>query len=241
MLIDLDIGNTRAKWRVTQDGEIVDRGVISTYRCDWSPFSALKSYQPKRVRVSNVAGEVVANKVSDIVETDFGILGEFAFSCQSVGLVTSGYDEPECLGVDRWMAILAGWDLFHDRCIVIDAGSALTLDFMDCGGRHLGGYIVPGQEMMCDALFGGTSGIGASSSEELGLDFGANTGMAVRNGCYAMALGLIEKVMAEGSKDRAPMNIVLTGGDAGVFLPHLPKTVLHKPDLVLDGLALALP
>lgn len=241
MLVDIDIGNTRAKWRLSSGGDTLDRGFIDTIGDNWSALAALCPYQPKRVRVSNVAGEVVAQQVRRVVARDLGIKAEFAIACKSVGTVTSGYEDPQRLGVDRWLAILAGWELFHDRCVVIDAGSALTFDFIDAEARHLGGYIVPGQQMMMNALFGGTSGVRVNTSQEPGLDCGQNTDTAVQNGCFAMALALIEKVMVDNGKGRDSVNIVLTGGDADSLLTHLPKVVVHKPDLVLDGLMLALP
>lgn len=241
MLVEIDIGNSRAKWRLSSDGEILDRGVIDTSADDWSALAALQPYQPKRVRVSNVAGEAVAQRVRHVVARGFGIKAEFAHACESVGAVASGYEDPYRLGVDRWLAILAGWELFHDHCVVIDAGSALTFDFIDAGARHLGGYIVPGQQMMMNALFGGTSGVRINSSQAPGLDCGQNTDTAVQNGCFAMTLAFIERAIVCDSGGRDSINIVLTGGDADLLLTHLPKAIVHKPDLVLDGLALALP
>lgn len=241
MIVDIDIGNTRAKWRLSLDGEILDRGFFDTSGDDWSPLSALCTYQPKRVRVSNVAGEAVAQRVRRIVAKNFGINAEFALACESVGVVTSGYHKPQRLGVDRWLAIIAGWQLFRNRCVVVDAGSALTFDFIDAKGGHLGGYIVPGQRMMINALFGGTSGVRVNCSQTSGLDYGQNTDVAVQNGCLAMALAFIEKVMVEDIGEQGPINIVLTGGDADSLLARLPKAVAHKPELVLDGLELALP
>jgi len=158
-----------------------------------------------------------------------------------VGELRSGYDQPETLGVDRWLAILAGWDLFRQHCVIIDAGSALTFDFIDETGGHLGGYIVPGRQMMIDALFGGTNGVRVNTSPVHGIDHGQDTASAVQNGCFAMTLALIEKIILEGNEGRRAVNIVLTGGDGELLLAKLPNVIVHKPDLVLDGLALALP
>lgn len=241
MLVDIDIGNTRAKWRLSSEGNILDRGVVDTSGGDWSALDALRPNHPRRVRVSNVAGEAVGQQVRSVVTRVFGINAEFALACESVGAVTSGYEDPRVLGVDRWLAILAGWELFRDRCVVIDAGSALTFDFIDAGGRHLGGYIVPGKQMMVNALLGGTSGVRINASQASSLDCGQNTNTAVQNGCFAMAMALVQKVVADSGEGRDSINVVLTGGDAEVLLTHLPKVVVHKPDLVLDGLVLALP
>ena len=241
MIIDIDIGNTRAKWRLTAGTEIIERGVIDTDSEDWSALLALGSYQPSRIRVSNVAGDVVGQGLRLASAEALGIEAEFARACPSVGEVRSGYERPEKLGIDRWLAMLGAWDLFRQRCVVVDAGSALTFDFIDAKAGHLGGYIVPGQQMMIDALFGGTSGVRVNSSQVLGTDYGQNTDSAVKSGCFAMTLALIEKIILEASEEQGSINMVLTGGDAEFLLAHLPNTVIHEPDLVLNGLALALP
>jgi len=241
VIVDIDIGNTRAKWRLSDAGLTIQKGVIDTQCEDWSSLAALRSRNPGRVRVSNVAGEKVARRVRGAVTKAFGVEAEFALSCETVGQVVSGYEDPKQLGIDRWLAILAGWDLFRDDCVVIDAGSALTFDFVDAKARHVGGYIIPGQQMMLNALFGGTSGVRVNSSLKPNVDFGKNTSEAVQNGCFAMALALIEKSMAGTREGCGSIKVVLTGGDAESLLVSLPNAVIHSPDLVLDGLALALP
>ena len=241
MIVDIDIGNTSANWRLSSDAEIIARGVTSSRKNDWSDFLPLRHYKPRRVRVSNVAGALVAEQLQSVVTDYFQLDVEFAAPCASVGQVTSGYKQPEQLGVDRWLAILAAWDLFAERLVVIDAGSAMTFDFVDSHGCHKGGYIVPGQSMMIDALLGGTSGVRVSAQSVSSTDSGADTSRAVQNGCFSLALALIEKVVQKDTAGRADLNVVLTGGDAVALLKYLPSSVAHKPDLVLDGLAVALP
>ncbi len=241
MIVDIDIGNTRAKWRLTDGGLVIKEGFIETKFGDWSPLVALRSHNPGRVRASNVAGEEVGQQLRGAITKAFGIEVDFAVSCASVGQVVSGYRNPKQLGIDRWLAILAGWDLFRDDCVVVDAGSALTIDFVNATARHIGGYIIPGQKMMLSALYGETSGVHVNPSEEMSVDFGASTTEAVQNGCLAMALALIEKTMVDKNKRCGLIKMVLTGGDAESLLERLPDTVMHRPNLVLDGLALALP
>ncbi len=241
MIIDIDIGNTRAKWRLSKNGVIVDRGFSNTHFEDWGFLIALRNHNPHRVRVSNVAGGVLADKIRTVIYSSLGLVAEFAVSSAGLGVVVSGYQKPEQLGVDRWLAILAGWDLFQQRCVVVDAGSALTCDFIDANACHQGGYIVPGQKMMGDALLSGTSGVRVDALGLPNTGYGQNTYSAVKNGCLAMSLALIENIMAGGGKAHGYTKVVLTGGDAELLLARLPEGVVYKSDLVLDGLALALP
>ncbi|MEZ0121226.1 MAG: type III pantothenate kinase [Candidatus Reddybacter sp.] len=239
MIVDIDIGNTRAKWRLSSEGSAIEHGVLDARCNEWTALQSLRSYQPERVRVSNVAGGDVAERVRQIAAKAFGLEVEFAVASKAVGEVVSGYEQPERLGVDRWLALLSGWELFRSRCVVVDAGSALTFDFLDEQARHLGGYIIPGRQMMLDSLYGGTSGVRSGASQAVALNYGQNTDSAVHNGCLAMTISLIEKMLSvEGL---GMNNLVLTGGDAQSLLVHLPSSVAHVPDLVLDGLALALP
>jgi type III pantothenate kinase len=239
MIIDIDIGNTRAKWRLSSAGSVIESGLLDTHGNDWTMLQSMQCYTPERVRVSNVAGIEVAERIRKVAIETFGLDAEFATASKTVGEVVSGYEEPERLGVDRWLALLAGWELFGSQCAVVDAGSALTIDFLDDQAKHLGGYIIPGRQMMLSSLFGGTSGIRPGALLPADLTYGRDTDSAVHNGYLAMTVAMIEKIVSEGGLDIR--RLVLTGGDARSLLMYLPSSVVHVPDLVLDGLALALP
>jgi len=241
MIVDIDVGNTRAKWRLSENNVTIQNGSIATSSEDWSALIALSSHKPVRMRASNVAGSMVAKRLQTIANKYLGVEVEFAVACASSGEVKSGYQRPEQLGVDRWLAIVAAWSLFRRGCVVIDAGSALTVDFIDDRALHLGGYIVPGQQMMLASLFGGTSGVRINPVQTQCIAYGVNTDLAVQNGCFAMTLALIQAAVAQDDSGGGTASMVLTGGDAESLLPHLPEGVVHRPDLVLDGLALALP
>ena len=155
--------------------------------------------------------------------------------------MTSGYGRPETLGVDRWMAILAAWDRVQVPCVVVDAGSALTIDFIAAGGRHLGGYIVPGIQMMLDALYGGTADVRVEGRPVFSQLAGGDTITAVHNGCSTMAIALIEKSLNQLEDIAGSAMVVLTGGDSEQLAKALGDQCLHVPDLVLVGLGIALP
>lgn len=242
MILDVDIGNTRLKWRLASAEQVVRRGSFVHRSGNWSELEALTAYIPTRVRVANVGGSVLGEQLESIVSCCFGLTPEFAVSSDRVGVVQSGYVNPRLLGVDRWLAILAAWNCLASECLVVDAGSALTVDLVDSQGVHQGGYIVPGWQMMLDALYGGTSGVRAETVKLNQLGYGSTTDEAVQHGVIKMMLSLIREEARSGREcggDGAV--IVLTGGDAEMLRAFLPESTVCAPELVLDGLALALP
>lgn len=238
LILDVDIGNSRLKWRFIGENAVAERGAVPHSTDTWS---AIAAGHPTvgRVRVSNVAGPAMAQAFADWVQARFGVGAEFAVARQQAADVTCGYRSPETLGVDRWLAVLAAWEKVVGPCVVVDAGSAITVDILADRGCHLGGYIVPGLRMMQRALYTGTSAVKIEDPAVARLSPGVDTREAVLHGCLAMAIALIQKTCADV---RASV-VVLTGGDAEVLANLLDGNVAVEvdPELVLDGLALALP
>ena len=111
---------------------------------------------------------------------------EFYYSPAEDAGVVNSYVRPERLGVDRWLAIVEAW---HSRgaAIVIDCGSAITLDAVSSAGRHQGGYIVPGLRMLERSLTGGTGAVRIDSGIERGLGPGKSMTECVQNGVLRMS------------------------------------------------------
>ena len=116
---------------------------------------------------------------------------------------------------------------------MIDAGSALTVDFVDDSGKHKGGYIAPGISMMRDSLLKSTEGI-SSCATAIGDPRvpGSDTGEAVSKGCFLSAASLIRYLI----KDQTS-SLVLTGGDAELLLHYFTGAPVYVEDLVLEGLS----
>lgn len=239
MILDIDIGNTRVKW-ILRGGEAgsVARGVFAHGQWDsWQdPFDFRTPVS--RVRLSSVARTVDA-WVCDICRKRWGLKPEVARVIDGAGGVTCGYSEPERLGVDRWLGVVAGWSMYAEAFIVVDAGSALTMDLVDSQGVHLGGYILPGFDMMKTSLGFHTWGVKVDTERGPEIWPGRDTSSAVINGALSAMLGAIERVAGRsGSK-----KVLLTGGDAEMLGQWLQAEVELTiiPDLVLNGLAIALP
>ncbi|NJN52419.1 MAG: type III pantothenate kinase [Gammaproteobacteria bacterium] len=146
-ILDLDVGNTRLKWRLSGGDCVADAGAVS--RADRA-LQALPPAAPARIRICSVAGEAFDRDIGAALLDRYGVPGEFAAVTRALCGVRCGYDDPAALGVDRWLAVVAAWQHYGRACIVVDVGSACTLDVVGPTGDHRGGYIVPGFRLTLD-------------------------------------------------------------------------------------------
>lgn len=242
MILDLDIGNTRVKWRLSDDAGHVSSG-HRVHGLDEIHFRDAEFAGVRRVRVSSVASSEQVRAIAGKISEALNVQPEFALTQQECCGVRNSYQDCSRMGVDRWLAMLAGYRLANGACCVIDAGTAVTLYCVDTAGQHLGGYIVPGYATMRGSLLSGTGQIRIDGDVRPAEHPGRSTESAVCNGALLMLVGFIERALGQfpGARgDVSPM-VVLTGGDAGMLAEHLDRDFSIQPDLVLDGLALALP
>lgn len=241
----LDVGNSRLKWGVLDDGVIRRTGHISQDKIREQGLSVLTTKLPRRVdvvRASNVAGTSFATRLSGVVGLHCNADVHFARSEKRGWGVTNSYRQPRRLGVDRWVAMIGAWAELQCACLIVDAGTAVTLDAVDDQGTHLGGQIIPGVETMLESLSLATSDIPLvksspkQSSNDLKM-FGRNTAAAVREGARNAVAGAIERAFRTLQSNAYNPTIILTGGGATRILGALEVSPVHRPNLVLHGLA----
>ena len=154
----------------------------------------------------------------------------------SDALLQVAYPHPERLGVDRWLAMRALRAELPGHFLLAGCGSALTVDVVDAGGRHLGGVIAPSPERSMEALRRRAPHLPAASASVT--PFADNTGDAVWSGAVLSSVGLIERLHAEATRRLgAGVSLVLAGGGAATLVPHLHGPVLLREHAVLHGLA----
>ena len=243
----LDAGNSFLKWGLVESGEIRKAGRIDHERLRETGFAALTVRLPKGIdaaMLSNVAGNAFATRLAGVIGLHCGIDLKLARAAKAAHGVTNGYRQPRKLGVDRWVAMIGARHEFRSPLLVVDAGTATTIDVLDGGGRHLGGQILPGLDLMQASLSDSTSGIPPTSARRdpgAGLDwFGRSTAEAVRSGALAAACGAIECAERRLRDNGLRAKIVLTGGDASRILKQLNVKAIHRPHLVLEGLSVML-
>jgi type III pantothenate kinase len=241
----LDVGNSRLKWGVLDDGDIRRTGHISQQDIRQQGLAVLTTKLPRRVDVvyaSNVAGTSFATRLSGVIGMHCNLDIRFARSEKRGWGVTNSYRQSRRLGVDRWVAMIGAWVEVQSACLVVDAGTAVTIDAIDDEGVHLGGQIIPGIETMLGSLSTATSDIplvrtsGKNTPGQLRM-FGRNTSAAVREGADNAITGAIERAYRTLRAGAIDPTIILTGGGAARILGSLEPPAIHRPHLVLHGLA----
>lgn len=229
----VDAGNTRLKWGLWQGGRWRRKGVLPVQEAA-GLTTALTQEHPLQAWVSCVAGEAVR----EALQTGLGRLGTrvewVAARGHAFGL-SNLYDPPQGLGSDRYAMLVACRQLGLAPCVIVGAGTAVTVDALDGEGSFLGGLILPGPALMRAALASGTAGVKEISGRLQ--DFPRTTGDAVETGIWRALAGAVEAMrnrlaLRVGTEPRT----VLSGGEAARLAEVLSGPIEVMEDLVLEGL-----
>lgn len=166
-----------------------------------------------------------------------GAVTRFGSTAQALGVI-NGYREPGRLGADRWMALLAAAAMVQTDCIVIDAGSAITVDLLRADGHHLGGAILPGFNTSNDSFRRIFSHIDFDHPEiaETSLP-GCSTEAAIQIDYEHHSIDTLPALVNRWIPllDENPA-LLLAGGDAPRVQAVLERPARIVPDLVFRGL-----
>lgn len=236
MKLLVDIGNSRIKWAVAEHGSL--RGPHDLLRPAGDPTPALAAawggLQPTAVAYCSVVPGSVTTALREWVGHRWGVDALEIRACGRGGPLTSGYREPARLGADRW-ANLHGVRVLLGAvdAVIVDAGTAVTVDALRADGQHLGGAILAG----LDASRAGLS-VAAPTLPAAG-DTTAlpavDTATAIAGGTLAGLAGAIERVAEEVGRDLARPVHLLTGGDANTLRPWLGDHWQYDELLTLRG------
>jgi type III pantothenate kinase len=232
MILVIDGGNSRIKWGLWEDRGFVARGAVLTGRP--SDLADALHALPRATKAigSNVAGVAVEEQIEQVLGP-WGVRPQWIRSQASQCGVVNSYIDPAQLGTDRWAALVGAHTKFAEACIVVNAGTAITIDVLTADGRFLGGLILPGIELMGSALSSGTARLPC----EPGIFevFPTNTANAIYSGALQSICGAIER-MARALNSTEQVRIVVSGGAAEVIAAQLGRPATTATDLVLDGL-----
>ncbi len=245
-LLAFDLGNSRTHLGRFGGRELLDRLAFETSAIGPVVEAAAAAWQsmddsaPRAVllaAVNDPAAERLTGALRDQLGGDIYRVGSdlpVPVTCQL---------DPETLtGVDRLLNAVAAWETLQQACVVVDAGTAVTVDFVDGAGTFCGGAIAPGARMQLDAM-----GTHTTALPELELaaptddsPYGANTAEAMRHGVFHGIRGMVQRLTERYAEayGACPL-VVATGGDAELLFEDEPLVDRIIPELTLMGMAIA--
>lgn len=235
MRLLIDAGNTRLKWQLNHNGRVLKGGACLCDSREW--LDELTPHAPNidRIAISTVASEARRQALVEQLARISGLEVQFYWSEATRNGLRNSYSDASRMGADRWHAMYAGWSQKSEGFAVIDAGSAITIDYVADDGAHLGGYILPGKQMMLRSLQQDAARIGFEPLDPRAGEPGASTTECVQHGVVWLWEGLVQRLITDCSR-YGLHRMICTGGDASALLSAgLPAQ--HDPDLVLAGLA----
>lgn len=232
MNLIIDIGNTRTKLGVFGKGKLIRKGVLDK---GWR-VKELKTFIAKR-KIENVAVASVAGmdeNVEQFLKDNYFYL---KLSASTSLPIKNTYKSPKTLGNDRLAAVIGAYFLFPGKgCLVIDAGTCITYDFINAGGSYLGGNISPGITMRLKAMHTFTASLPLVKRKKLVSPVGKDTNSSLLTGGQLGAVLEMEGFIKLYAEKFGPLNVILTGGDADYFANKLKTKIFVNSNLVLVGL-----
>lgn len=229
MKLLIDQGNTRLKF-CTWDGKSFH--LPEPAETELPQFLAAKS-EISEAWVSSVRHQEEHEKLSQLL-SQHNIRTKFACTLDSQFGLQNSYPETSQMGVDRWLAMLGIWCEYKRGFILVDAGTALTMDYVDNQGVHRGGHIIPGLTLMQRSLVTMTDRINLHiETAPSDTDWASNTADAVQKGSLAVVVAYIEAMCSKLSQKHS---LYLAGGDATIIKQHLDINAIIVNNLVFKGL-----
>lgn len=239
-MILLDCGNSTLKAQLRAAGR-VSASFSSDYSEDWCGRldNWMSGLDSRRCYQSSVLDAARQARLDACLAERFGTeVTRFCSEVQAGGVV-NGYEQPSQLGVDRWLAMIGAVGIVSGDCLVIDAGSAITLDLLRADGQHLGGAILPGLNTSLerfrqifdhidfdDPRIGHGDEPGCSTEAAIQIDYPRDSIDRLRE----LVTGWIQRLDSDAS-------LLLAGGDAPRVQSALAQPGRIVPDLVFLGMS----
>lgn len=233
----IDSGNSNIKWGLFADNMLLKSQCMPCQNVAQLESEFLRLPKLTSVIVSHVGRKDTRDEIANALTARSRKICWLRASAVLCG-VRNGYAEPCQLGSDRWAALIAAWSLNHRSCLVINVGTALTVDLLSDSGEHLGGIIAPSAHLMIKSLSCETQ----LPYIESGMfdNFPSNTADAIYTGAVQMLLGTIDRMfgLLANEVNHTDMKCIISGGGAHVIIPYLKHPYEYVDYLVLHGLAL---
>ena len=235
----IDVGNSQLKWLMGQQlGKTPLQRLNRSENCLaeltllWRQLESVEV-----VVIANVTDTQMTKEIISVCESLWPQVRCLSAVTEKASHgVTNSYLQPERLGVDRWLVLIASWVQYSKPVIVVDCGTAITVDALNQQGQHLGGLIIPGLTLMQHSLAQNTFAL-SKSNVSFKPALANATEPAIANGSVLAAAGLVEKVVNDLEQTEAEsFQLVLTGGDASQLKQAINRPCILDPELIFKGL-----
>lgn len=242
MRVLIDAGNSRIKW--TDASEVHDQLDVNIVQADVDCAELAQALvtdrKPDAIWLASVrSGDWLTQLRRALTDVGMPEPAVLDATYRAPGM-TNQYANPESMGADRWAALIGARRHVSDApVVVVDAGTAITVDTLNCDGEFTGGLILPGADLSRRSLLERTDRIHSANDACVELTpFGLTTGECVNRGARYAAAGGVRLALADiESRLGTPPEIMISGGGASELIDYLPPRSVHKPWLVLEGLA----
>jgi type III pantothenate kinase len=251
MLLVVDVGNTQTHFGVVResDGEITEHWRFATVRQSTGDElgAALANLLALRgLSFGDVDRSIVSSTVPQLSE-QWTLMADRYLGHRMLVVgpsIRTGMpiriDNPREVGADRLVNAVAAYERFHDTCVVVDFGTAITYDAVSAAGEYLGGIITPGAEISIDALYDHAAKLPKVELAEPRSLIGKSTVDAIRSGIVFGFAGQVEGIVRRLRHELGDdTTVIATGGLARLLVPFIRETIDEVDDLLtLIGLRL---
>lgn len=228
----IDIGNTRVKYGVFLDGQLHHQQQAAQLVAS-DIFALLTNHSLTNIIYSSVASSLEPELALEL--DDKYTLVEL--NAATPLPIVNNYGTPQTLGKDRVAAVVGASQLFpNTNCLVVDAGTCMTLDVLRADGHYLGGNISPGVRMRWRAMHEQTARLPLVTEEGPPTLWGTDTTSALQHGGVLGAALEIEALAHRLAHDWPDLKVLLTGGDTLLLANRIKYRIFVLPNLVLEGL-----
>jgi type III pantothenate kinase len=231
MNLIVDIGNTNTKLTIFDGKTKLLQTRINELSCE-ELEKALSGYKIQKAIVSSV--KKLPSQLAELFFPDIPVV--HILSHESLLPFTLEYESPETLGTDRIAAAAGAYNLFPDsEILIIDAGTAITFDFLS-SNAFKGGNISPGLTMRFKALNKFTDRLPLVTPAEIFSNPGRNTSDAIAAGVITGVTYEINEYIRTFENKHTYFKVILTGGDSEFLKDKIDYHITYMPDIVIDGL-----
>jgi type III pantothenate kinase len=236
MNVLVDIGNSRTKYQLAEHKGSSDRITVNNTTID-EQWLDLHWSNAESITIASVKGGELSKRIKQWAVKKQIPIQFIATEKERFG-ITNCYHIPERLGVDRWLSLIGGSFVYPNKgLVIVDAGTATTLDVLDKDGNHQGGWILSGIDIMLDQIGKNTSKVKYSINDEPSTLFGQSTSDCVNNAAWAATVGMINLGISKASNEYSIDCCILLGGNAQKLssLITFPNVIVNE-ELIFEGL-----